>query len=348
MREGDEMGQNHASGKNLAVAAMPNMRLITVCSGLLVVLAAPPASAQKDGGAFPQRPIRMVVGFTPGGQPDIVARLLAPRLYEALGQQIVVDNRPGAGGVVATKIVADASPDGYSLLSVSSSHVALPAVRTKLPYDAVRDFAGITQLSTASYLLVVPVTLPAKTPAELIALAKAKPGALNYGSGGTGSGSHFAAEVFRHAAGIDAVHVPYRGIPEALTDLISGRLQFFLSPLASSVSLVRDGKIRALAVTAKKRVPVYAEVPTLAEAGMPGFEWTSWSAILAPAKTPRPVVERLNREIVRALNQPDLQQKLISIGTEAAPTTPAELDKMIVDQVALTLKIAKQAGIKPE
>lgn len=323
-------------------------RLLPAAFAGLLLCAAAPLFAQSPEAAFPSRPIRMVVGFTPGGQPDIVARLLAPKLYEALGQQLVVDNRPGAGGVVATKIVADANPDGYTLLSVSSSHVAIPAVRANLPYDAVRDFAGITQLSTASYLLVVPVSLAAKTPAELIALAKAKPGALNYGSGGTGSGSHFAAEVFKHATGIDAVHVPYRGIPEALTDLISGRLQFFMSPLASAVALVRDGRIRALGITAKKRVPVYAEVPTLAEAGLPGYEWTSWSALLAPAKTPRPIVERLNREIVRALNQPEMQQRLIAIGTEAAPTTPAELDKMIAEQVALTAKLARQAGIKPE
>ncbi len=323
-------------------------RLFPAAFAGLLLCAAAPLFAQSPEAAFPSRPIRMVVGFTPGGQPDIVARLLAPKLYEALGQQLVVDNRPGAGGVVATKIVADANPDGYTLLSVSSSHVAIPAVRANLPYDAVRDFAGITQLSTASYLLVVPVSLAAKTPAELIALAKAKPGALNYGSGGTGSGSHFAAEVFKHATGIDAVHVPYRGIPEALTDLISGRLQFFMSPLASAVALVRDGRIRALGITAKKRVPVYAEVPTLAEAGLPGYEWTSWSALLAPAKTPRPIVERLNREIVRALNQPEMQQRLIAIGTEAAPTTPAELDKMIAEQVALTAKLARQAGIKPE
>lgn len=344
------MGHNHRFREPLTVHNMASIesRLLPAAFAGLLLCAAAPLFAQSPEAAFPSRPIRMVVGFTPGGQPDIVARLLAPKLYEALGQQLVVDNRPGAGGVVATKIVADANPDGYTLLSVSSSHVAIPAVRANLPYDAVRDFAGITQLSTASYLLVVPVSLAAKTPAELIALAKAKPGALNYGSGGTGSGSHFAAEVFKHATGIDAVHVPYRGIPEALTDLISGRLQFFMSPLASAVALVRDGRIRALGITAKKRVPVYAEVPTLAEAGLPGYEWTSWSALLAPAKTPRPIVERLNREIVRALNQPEMQQRLIAIGTEAAPTTPAELDKMIAEQVALTAKLARQAGIKPE
>ncbi len=344
------MGHNHIFTGSFTVCHMTDDRsrlLPAACAGL-VLCAAAPASAQSSATAFPTRPIRMVVGFTPGGQPDLVARLLAPKLYDALGQQIVVDNRPGAGGIVGTKIVADASPDGYTLLSVSSSHVAIPAVRANVPYDVIRDFAGVTQLSTASYLLVVPVSSPAKTATELIALARAKPGALNYGSGGTGSGSHFAAEVFKHTTGIDAVHVPYRGIPEALTDLISGRLQFFMSPLASAVNLVRDGKMRAIGITGKKRVAVYAEVPTLAESGLPGYEWTSWSALFAPAKTPRPIIERLNREIARALTQPDMQQRLAALGTEASPTTPAELDRMVADQVALTAKLARQAGIKPE
>lgn len=326
-------------------AAQTLVRYATLGTLLVAATAAP---AQQDPKDFPNRPIRMVIGFTPGGQPDITARMLAPRLNEALHQPVIVDNRAGAGGVVAAKIVADANPDGHTLLFVSSSHVAIPAVRANLPFDTLRDFAGITITSTACYLLVVPATLNVKTPAELIALAKAKPGQLNYGSGGTGSGVHFAAEMFIHSAGINAVHVPYRGIPEALTDLISGRLQFFMSPLASAVSLVREGRIRALAVTANKRVAVYADVPTLAESGMPGFQWDSWSGLLAPAKTPRPIIEKLNREITRVLRQPDIVQRLASMGAEASPTTPAEFDKLITEQVALTLKLARQAGIKPE
>jgi tripartite-type tricarboxylate transporter receptor subunit TctC len=320
--------------------------LQTANLGLLLATITLPAEAV--GATFPSRPVRMVVGFTPGGQPDITARLLAPRLYEALGQQIIVDNRPGAGGVVAAKIVADANADGHTLLFVSSSHVAIPAVRANLPYDTVRDFAGVTLTSTACYVLVVPATLSVKTAQDLITLAKAKPGQLNYGSGGTGSGAHFAAEMFKHTTAIDTVHVPYRGIPEALTDLISGRLHFFMSPLASAVSLVRDGKIRAIAVTAKKRVAVYAEVPTLAESGLSGYQWDSWSGLLAPAKTPRPIIERLNHEITRVLNQPEIQQRLLSMGAEAAPNTPAAFDKLITEQVALTIKLARQAGIKPE
>ncbi len=325
-----------------------NFKSIRSASAGLLLIATMPLLAQPSAGAFPVRPIRMVVGFTPGGQPDITARMLAPKLYESLGQQVIVDNRAGAGGVVAAKIVADAAPDGHTLLFVSSSHVAIPAVHAKLPYDTIRDFAGITLTSTACYVLVVPATLNVKNAQELIALAKAKPGQLNYGSGGTGSGAHFAAEMFKHTTAIDAVHVPYRGIPEGITDLISGRLQFFMSPLASAVSLVRDSKIRALAVTAKKRVAVYADVPTLAESGLPGYQWDSWSGLLAPAKTPRAIIDKLNREITRALSQPDIQQRLLSMGAEAAPTTPAEFDKLIAEQVAMTIKLARQAGIKPE
>lgn len=306
--------------------------------------------AQKDGDAasFPSRPIRMVVGFTPGGQPDITARMLAPKLHEAFGQQVIVDNRPGAGGVIGAKIVADASPNGYTLLFATLSHVSLPAVRAKLPYDTIKDFAGITMTSTACYVLVVPAAFAAKSVQELIALAKAKPGQLNFASAGTGSGSHFAAEIFNHSANIDVVHVPFKGIPEALTDVASGRVQFFMSPLASAVSLIKDGRVRALGVTAKKRVRLYADTPTIAESGLPGFEWDSWSGLLAPAKTPRAIVDKLNREITRILLLPDIEQRLTALGAEPAPTTPAEFDKLIAEQINLTIRLARQAGISPE
>jgi tripartite-type tricarboxylate transporter receptor subunit TctC len=308
------------------------------------------ASAQQVGPAatYPNRPVRMVVGFTPGGQPDITARMIAPKMYEALGQQVIVDNRPGAGSIIGAKIVAESAPDGYTLLFASSSHVASPAVRARLPYDTIKDFAGITLTSNACYVLVVPASLPVKTAGDLIALARAKPGQLNFASPGTGSGSHFGAELFKRTAGIDVVHVPYKGIPEALNDVISGRVQFFMSPLASALNLVRDGRVRALAVTATKRFAVYADVPTLAESGLPGFQWDSWSGLLAPAKTPRAIIDKLNREVTRALELPDIRQRLIAMGVEPAHTTAAEFDRLIADQVAIIIKLARQAGIKPE
>jgi tripartite-type tricarboxylate transporter receptor subunit TctC len=309
-----------------------------------------PAHAQKPDEAanFPSRPIRIVIGFTPGGQPDISARLIGPKLFEAWGQQVVVDNRPGAGGVVGARIVAGANPDGHTLLSISSAHVVVPTMQSRLGYDPLKDFAGVTQSTSAAYLLVVPPSLEAKTLKEFIALAKAKPGQINFSSGSTGSGTHFAAEMLKLAAGIDVVHIPYKGVPEALTDTMSGRVQFFMSPLASAMTLVRDGRLRALGVTSAKRVRAYADVPTIAEAGLTGFEWDSWGGILAPGKTPRAVVNKLNREIVRALTLPDVAQRLTSLGAEPMPGTPEQFDKLIAAQLAVTAGLARKAGIKAE
>ena len=312
--------------------------------------AAAPLSVAPERGAaagYPTRPVRIVVPFTPGGQPDIFARMIGEKLVETLGQQIVVDNRTGAGGMVGSKIVADASPDGHTLLSISASHVILPAVR-KLPYDTLRDFAGVSMQYNAAYLLVVPPALGAKTVSELIALAKAKPGQLNFASAGTGSGTHFAAEMFRHAAKIDMVHVPYKGIPEAMSDTIANRVQVFMAPLASSAGLIKEGRIRALGVSSIRRISLYPNIPTIAESGLEGFQWDSWGAIFAPARTPRAIVEKLNREITSVLRRPDVQKAMRTLGAEPAPTTPAELDKIVAREHAMVLKIAKSAGIEPQ
>lgn len=307
------------------------------------------ALAQKadPAAAFPSRPMRFIVPFTPGGQPDIFSRMIAQRVGDALGQQMVVDNRPGAGGMIGSRIVAEAIPDGYTLLSISAAHTTAPSVR-KLPYDTRRDFAGITMSYNAAYLLVVPPTLNVKTTQDLIALAKSRPGQLNLASAGRGSGTHFAGEMFKYAAGIDVVHVPYKGIPEATTDIMSGRVQLFMAPLASSVPLVREGRIRALGVTSTKRVDVLPDVPTIAEGGLKGFRWDSWGAIFAPAKTPRAIVNKLNRAITDALRQPDVGSRMHALGAEPAPTTPAELDKFVVQDLAMVAKVAKLAGIQPE
>lgn len=296
---------------------------------------------------FPTRPIRIVVGFTPGGQPDIFSRLIGVRLGEALGQPVVVDNRPGAGGSIGTKIVADATPDGHTLLSVSASHVIAPAVR-KLSYDPQKDFSGITQMYSASYLLVTSPSLGVKSVKDLIAMAKAKPGALNFSSAGTGSGTHFAGEVFKDFAKIDVVHVPYKGVPEAMNDTMTNRVQFFMSPLASSAGLVRDGKLQALGVTAQKRVSIYPDIPTVAESGLPGFVFDSWGGLLAPAKTSRAIITRLNREVTIALGTADIQNRMRALGAEPAPTTPEAFDKLIARELTLIAAIAKRAGIMPQ
>lgn len=296
---------------------------------------------------FPSRPIRIVVGFTPGGQPDIFSRLIAPRLGEALGQTVVVDNRPGAGSAIGTKIVADATPDGHTLLCVSASHVISPAVR-KLNYDPLKDFSGITQMYSASYLLVAAPGLGVKNVKDLIAMAKAKPGALNFSSAGSGSGTHFAGEVFKDVAKIDVVHVPYKGIPEAMNDTMTNRVQFFMAPLASSAGLVRDGRLIGLGVTSLKRVTLYPDIPTIAESGLPGFQFDSWGGLLAPSKVPRAIITRLNREVTAVLNHPEIQQRMRAQGAEPTPTTPEAFDLQIARELALIGAIAKRAGITPQ
>ncbi len=314
---------------------------------LLLAGAGTVAAQGKAATDFPTRPIRIVVGFTPGGQPDIFSRLIGGKLGEALGQPVVVDNRPGAGGAIGTKIVADSNPDGHTLLSVSSSHVIAPAVR-KLNYDPVKDFAGITQMYSSTYLLVVPPALGVKTAKDLIAMAKAKPGALNFSSAGTGSGTHFAGEVFKDAAKIDVVHVPYKGIPEALNDVMTNRVQFFMAPIASLASLVRDGRLVSLGVTSLKRAIVYPDIPTLAESGLPGFEFESWGGLVAPAQTPRAIIMRLNREVGAALGNPDIQQRMRSLGAEPVATTPEAYDRRIAVEIANIGAIARRAGITPQ
>ena len=306
------------------------------------------AQAQDAAKGYPSRPVRVVVPFTPGGQPDIVARVMTPRLTEVLGQQVIVDNRPGAGGMIGARIVVASNPDGHTLMSVSGAHVVTPAVRANLGYDTLKDFAGVTLTYSAAYYLVVPMSLEVRTVKDLIALARAKPGQLNFTSAGTGSGTHFGGEMFKASAGIDVVHVPHKGIPEALTDVMAGRVHLFMAPFGSSAGLVRDGKLRALAVSTSQRTRMNPEIPTIAESGLPGFRYDSWGAVYAPARTPRAVVNRLNREIAETLKQVEIAQRLHAIGMEPITTTPTELDKFTAEQLKLALALAKQAGLKPE
>ena len=320
--------------------------LIKSISCIIIGLAA--GSAPGAEGPYPGRPVRVVVPFTPGGQPDIVARLITPKLTEYLGQQVVVDNRPGAGSMIGSRIVASSTPDGHTLLSISAAHVVTPAVRANPGYDTLRDFAGVTMMANAAYYLVVPISLDAKSVKDLIALAKARPGQLNFTSAGTGSGTHFGGEMFKAAAGIDIVHVPHKGIPEALTDTMAGRVHLFMAPFGASAGLVRDGKLRALAVTTLQRTRMNPDIPTIAESGLPGFRYDSWNALFAPAKTPRPIVDKLNREVARALKLADVEQRLHAIGIEPVATTPAQLDQFVAAQLKQARALAQKAGIKPE
>jgi tripartite-type tricarboxylate transporter receptor subunit TctC len=314
------------------------------CTLALSSLFVTAASAQPVS-HFPTRPIRMVIGFTPGGQPDIAARMIAPRVGELLGQQLVIDNRPGAGGVTGSRIVVEAQPDGYTLLASSSSIAISPSVYAHMPFDTTRDLAGITTTYSAAYVLAVTPSLPAKTLQDFVTLAKAKPGQLNFSSAGNGSGMHFAGEMVKQTLNIDLVHVPYKGVPEAITDTIGGRVQFTMAPLGATIGLIREGKLRPLAVSSPKRVGVHPDVPSAAELGYPDFRVDSWAGIFAPSRTPRAVINRLNRDIVRVLNEAEIQQRFAALGMEAAPGTPEQLDKFLAAQIAQVAQLAKKAGI---
>jgi tripartite-type tricarboxylate transporter receptor subunit TctC len=322
----------------------PAVRALALSAACLAVAAAASAPAAD----YPVRPIRIVVPFTPGGQPDIVARMIVPKLSESLHQGVIVDNRPGAGSTIGGRIVAGATPDGYTLLSVSAALVVAPTTRRNMGYDPGRDFAGVTMMATAAYYLVVPVPLEVKTVKDLIALARARPGQLNFTSAGVGSATHFGGELLKSTAGMDVVHVPHRGIPEALTEVMTGRVHYFMAPFGSTVGLIRDGKLRAVAVSTPQRTRQSPQIPTIAESGLPGFQFTSWAALFAPAKTPRAIIGRLNREVGAALKLPDVGQRLDAIGIEPAPGSPAELDKFVAEQLKVARDIAKKAGIKPE
>jgi tripartite-type tricarboxylate transporter receptor subunit TctC len=314
----------------------------------LALLASVPAFAQD----YPSRPIHILVGFTPGGGPDITARYIAQRLGDAWKQQVLVENRPGAGGTVAAGTVARAAPDGYTLLSVSSAHAVAPAIYPKLPYDTFKDLAGITETASSSYVLVVPPSLGVKSVRELIALAKAKPGRLNFASAGVGSGTHFAGEMFKAMAGIDVVHVPFKGIPESLTETVTGRVQFFMAPMANGVNLVREGKLDGLAVSSGKRDPLLPDIPTVAEAGaesgLRGYESILWFGLLTASGVPRPIVNKLNGEIVRILGDEETRRRFSPIGMTPRPMSPEDFDALIRNDVAIFSKIAREANIKAE
>jgi tripartite-type tricarboxylate transporter receptor subunit TctC len=328
---------------------------VLIAAGLSLVpavaaLAAQPPSAAAGFAAqsYPSGPIRMVVPFTPGSASDILARLIQPRLLESWGQPIVVDNRPSAGGTVAGIIVAGAAPDGQTLMLTSSGFAGSAALYAKLPYDSLKDFAGVTQVVSTPLVLVVAPGLGVKSVKDLIALAQQKPGQTNFSSSGIGSGTHYAGELFKLAAGINVVHVPYRGTPEAINDVISGRVQYMVAPVLPSMSLVRSGRLLALAVTTRERLALLPDVPTIAEAALPGFEYDGWYGIFAPAKTPRAIVNKLATEVGRILRLPDVADRIASTGARPKPSTPQEFDKLVRDEIVMRGKIFKASGARPD
>ena len=314
----------------------------------LVLAIACTAALTATAAEYPSRPIRVIVPFTPGSASDLLARMIGPKLVEAWGQQVVVDNRPSAGGAVAGKIVATAPPDGQTLLLSSSAFAASAALYDNLPYDSIRDFKGISQIVETATALVVSPTLGAKTVKDLIAIARQKPEQLNFGSSGIGSGTHFAAEFFNLVAGIKAVHIPYKGTPEVITETVTGRLHYAMSPLLAAVPQVRSGRLLMVGVTSAQRLPILPEVPTIAEAALPGFESMGWFGILATARTPRAIVEKLNTELRRIIATPDIQERISRDGSSPKTSTPEGFDKFVRDEIEVRKKVFKAAGVKPD
>lgn len=299
--------------------------------------------------AYPEKPLRLVVPFTPGSGVDIVARLLGQKLSESWNQSVVVDNRSGAGGTIGAEMVAKAVPDGYTILMGNlATHGINPNLYRKLPYDAIRDFAAITQVAEVTNVLVVHPSLRVQSTQDFIALAKAKPATINYGSGGSGSGAHLAAELFKSMAGINLVHVPYKGVGLAMNDLIGGQIQLMFSNLLSSLPHVRAGRLRALGVTTTKRSPAIPDLPTIDEAGLRGYEATNWFGVLAPAGTPKQVVTKLNADIVKVLHLPNVKDRLSSQGADPVGSSPEAFAAHIKSEIARWKMVITQAGIKAD
>jgi tripartite-type tricarboxylate transporter receptor subunit TctC len=288
------------------------------------------------------------VPFTPGSTTDIIARGVTDRLAVGLGQPVVVENRSGAGGTIGAAVVAKADPDGYTVLVHSSSHTVNPATYESLPFDTLRDFAGVTPLASLPNVLIISPAKNIRSVKELIAAAKAKPGSMNYASAGAGSATHLNAEKFRIQAGIDAVHVPFKGSPEAITEVMTGRVDYYFSPVAPVLSQIKEGKVVALAVGSPKRSSVLPDVPTTAEAGVPGSEYNFWIGMLVPAKTPREIVNRLYQETQKALASAEVKERFAKLGAEPMPMTPEQFDAYIKEELAANTKLVKAAGIKAQ
>jgi tripartite-type tricarboxylate transporter receptor subunit TctC len=321
----------------------------TIDLKLWFVLVAMWCSTNVFSQAYPTKPIRMVITYPPGGNADLVGRAVAGKLSELIGQQVVVDNRGGAGGVMGTMITAQAVPDGYTIMLGTSAGMMLgPLLSSTLPYDVLKDFAPLSKVMILPQLLVINPQLPVKTVKELIALAKAKPGTLNAGSSGVGTPNHLGTELLKAMTGVNIVHVPYKGGGQAITDLIGGQIHMAFSSVPAVLPHVKAGRLHALGVGSARRSVALPQVPTVAESGVPGFEYAAWNGIFAPARTPQAIITRLNSEIVKGLAAPEIHQRFIANGGEPASSTPDELRRYMLEETARWAKIIKLAGIKIE
>jgi tripartite-type tricarboxylate transporter receptor subunit TctC len=297
---------------------------------------------------YPNKAVKIIVPFTAGSATDILARTYGQKLSEMWKQAVVVENHPGAGGTIGAGLVAKSPPDGYTLLVNSAAQAYNQSIYSSLTYDTSKDFVDIAALGGQPNVLVVSPSSGIKTVADLIAQAKQKPGALNFGSAGQGSGTHINAEKFKLAAGIDVVHIPYKGTPEALSDTMGGRITYFFSPISAALPFVRDGKLTALAVSTAKRASTLPNVPTVAEAGLPGFEYSLWAGLFAPASTPNDVVDKIARDVHTAADSAEVKERLTTLGAEAMPMSPAQFKQFVDTEITESAKVIKAAGIKAQ
>ncbi|HEY0337196.1 MAG TPA: tripartite tricarboxylate transporter substrate binding protein, partial [Burkholderiales bacterium] len=329
---------------------MTNRFTRTTCTRLAATAAAILLPGLASAQTFPVRPIRFVVPYSAGGAGDIFARTIGQKLGEALGQQVLVDNRPGANGIIGMELVAKSAPDGYTIVMANSAPMVLnPSLYAKLPYDPIKDYAPITQGTLYSYILIVHPSVPARSLEELVALARSRAGQLQYGSSGAGGANHLAGEMFKRAAKIDITHVPFKGSAPALADVLAGHIPIMFDTIVTTMPQLKAGKVRALAVTGARRAPQVPDIPTISEKGYPGCEVTSWQSLLAPAGTPRAIVERLYQESVKALKLPDVIDRLATQGgNELVGNTPDEFAAVIKKEIASYARVIREAGIRLE
>lgn len=329
-----------------------NQRSCTLVGGLISLLAIGPCAyaqgTKSDGQGYPNRPIRLIIPYAPGGASDNIARIVVPRIAEALKQNIVIDNRAGGAGSIGRDLGSKAVPDGYTLLTTDAPHVINPHLIRKLPYDALRDFTPIATTATSTMLMVVNPNVAAKTVAELVNLARAQPGKLNFGSGGTGSITHLTGELFKISAKVDIVHVPYKSISFAVADTIANQIPIAFPGTATVTGHIRAGRLRLLAVAGNKRVPPFPDTPTFTESGVPGMVAQNWFGIMGPPKLPSAIAQRIEQETLKAIRSPDISERLVNAGIEPFPGTSEDFSKLLQTEFARWGRVVKEAGLKPD
>jgi putative tricarboxylic transport membrane protein len=326
---------------------MKNRRLVAAAAVMAAICAT--GALAQTGGGYPARPVRVVVPLAPGGNVDLVARSLAQRLTESLGQQVVVENRPGASALVGTQFVAKAAPDGYTLLAVANTFAVVPSIVTNPGYDPLKDFTGISLTCLVAQVLVVNPALPVRSVKELVALARSRPGQISYASSGIGATGHMAAELFNRYAKVKLLHVPYKGNSQAIIDVIGGQVAMMFDQVSTSMPYISSGKLKALAVTSRQRSPLFPDLPTIDESGMPGFEDITFNGLVAPAGTPRDVLARLHADVAKAVRTPDLHKRFLERGVElAASASPDEFTAYVKAEFEKKARLAREAGIKTE